>query len=142
MFPGGRKSPVTSDVEWVKRHYRSSRSQMLFKTGVLKNLSNFTGKQIPMLEPLLNKVTGLKACNFIKKRLQHRCLFSCKICEIFQNTMFYRTPPVLQNTTYIPAGIYLLKVNNRNTRTRCEICSKLTIKTPERRLASFWCLYC
>ena len=32
-----------------------------------------------------------------------------------------------------PAGIYLLKVNNRNTRTRCEIRSKLTIKTPERR---------
>ena len=25
-------------------------------------------------------------------------------------------------------GIYLLKVNNKNTRTRCEICSKLTIK--------------
>ena len=32
-----------------------------------------------------------------------------------------------------PAGVYLLKVNNRNTRTRCEICSKLTIKTPEQR---------
>ena len=32
-----------------------------------------------------------------------------------------------------PVGIYLLKVNNRNTRARCEICSKLTIKTPERR---------
>ena len=31
----------------------------------------------------------------------------------------------------IPAGNYMLKVNNRNTRTRCEICSKLTIKTPE-----------
>ena len=30
-----------------------------------------------------------------------------------------------------PAGIYLLKVNNRNTRTKCEICSNLTIKTPE-----------
>ena len=28
---------------------------------------------------------------------------------------------------------YMFKVNNRNTRTRCEICSKLTIKTPERR---------
>ena len=27
-----------------------------------------------------------------------------------------------------PAGIYLLKVNNRNTRTRWKICSKLTIK--------------
>ena len=32
-----------------------------------------------------------------------------------------------------PAGIYLLKVNNRNTRIKCEICSKLTIKKPERR---------
>ena len=42
-----------------------------------------------------------------------------------------------------PAGIYLLKVNSRNTRKRCEICSKLTIKTPEwQPPASFWCLYC
>ena len=32
-----------------------------------------------------------------------------------------------------PAGNYMFKVNSRNTRTRCEICSKLTIKTPERR---------
>ena len=31
-----------------------------------------------------------------------------------------------------PAGIYLIKVNDRNTRTRCEICSRLTIKIPER----------
>ena len=27
----------------------------------------------------------------------------------------------------------MFKVNNRNTRTKCEICSKLTIKTPEQR---------
>ena len=33
----------------------------------------------------------------------------------------------------LPAGIYLLKVNNTNTRTRYEIYSKLTIKIPERR---------
>ena len=26
----------------------------------------------------------------------------------------------------LPVGIYLLQVNNRNTRTKCEICSKLT----------------
>ena len=32
------------------------------------------------------------------------------------------------------AGNYMFKVNNRNTRTRCEIYSKLTIKTPERCL--------
>ena len=34
---------------------------------------------------------------------------------------------------YSPAGIYLLKVNKRNTRTRCEKCSELTVKIPERR---------
>ena len=38
-----------------------------------------------------------------------------------------------------PTGIYLFKVNNRNTRKRYEICSKLTIKIPERRQ---WYLYC
>ena len=32
-----------------------------------------------------------------------------------------------------PVVIYLRKVNNRNTRTRCDVCSKLTIKTPEQR---------
>ena len=30
-----------------------------------------------------------------------------------------------------PAGNYMFKVNNRNTRTRCN--NKVTIKTPERR---------
>ena len=30
-------------------------------------------------------------------------------------------------------GIYLFEINNGNTRTMCESCSKLTIKTPERR---------
>ena len=28
-----------------------------------------------------------------------------------------------------PVGNYMFKVNNRNSRTRCEICSKLTITT-------------
>ena len=37
------------------------------------------------------------------------------------------------NLISIPAGNYMFKVNNRNNRTRCEICSKLTMKIPERR---------
>ena len=40
---------------------------------------------------------------------------------------------MLQYKSPFPVDIDLLKVNNRNTKTRCEICSKLTIKTPERR---------
>ena len=31
----------------------------------------------------------------------------------------------------LPAGNYMFKVNNRNNRTRCGTCSKLTIKIPE-----------
>ena len=33
-------------------------------------------------------------------------------------------------------GIYLLKVNNRNTKARCEICSKLTISFDNLRFRS------
>ena len=40
---------------------------------------------------------------------------------------------IRRNYTHNLAGIYLLKVNNRKTKTRYKMCSKLTIKTPERR---------
>ena len=39
-------------------------------------------------------------------------------------------PP--ENIRKPTVGISLFKVNHRNTRKRCEICSRLTIKTPER----------
>ena len=40
------------------------------------------------------------------------------------------------NSWRYPANIYLFKVSNRNTRKKCEKCSKLTIKWSDRRL---WC---
>ena len=46
-------------------------------------------RKIPVLESLLNKVAGLEACNFIKKRLQHR-YFPVKFA------IFLRTP-ILKN---------------------------------------------
>ena len=48
------------------------------------------------------------------------------LLTVFSQQLFPKMSPI------IPACIYMLKVNNRNTRTRCEICSKLTIKIPER----------
>ena len=54
------------------RKDRSSRSQMFFKIGILKNLRNFTGKHM-WLQCLFNKVAALMAYNFIWKRLQQRC---------------------------------------------------------------------
>ena len=41
----------------------------------------------------------------------------------------------------IPANIYMLKVNNRDTRERCKVYSKLTIKTPEKHISHFFLVY-
>ena len=49
-----------------------------------------------------------------------------------KNEIYVKTHLVKKNHITL-VGIYLFKVNNRNTRKRCEIRSKLTIKTPERR---------
>ena len=62
--------------------YRSSRSQMFFGTGALKNFA--------MLEFLFNKVAGLQVCNFIKKRLQHWC-FSMKFAKSLRASFLQNT---------------------------------------------------
>ena len=56
-------------------------------------------------------------------------LFLCDLRIAFQK---FQTELVCDSN--FPANIYSLKANNRNTRKRCEICFKLTIKTPERRV--------
>ena len=47
--------------------------------------------------------------------------------------MFKNVQHVQNNIFKYPVSNYMFKVNNRNTRSSCEICSKLTIKTPGRR---------
>ena len=54
-------------------------------------------------------------------KISHECL--CTSVIIWPNIF---------TLVYYPVGTYLLKVKNRNTRTRNEISSKLAIKTPER----------
>ena len=49
------------------------------------------------------------------------------------NERVWNAPYLRSKNQNIPAGNYMFKVNNRNTRTRCQIYSKLTIKTPVRR---------
>ena len=67
--------------------FRISCSQMSFKIDGFKNFAIFTEKR-PVLESLCNKVAGLYACKFIKKRLQHKC-FLIDIAKLL-----YRTPSV------------------------------------------------
>ena len=57
----------------VNLTFKSSLRRYSVKKVVLKNFANFA-KKARLLEPLFNKVAGLKACNFIKKRFQHMCL--------------------------------------------------------------------
>ena len=45
----------------------------------------------------------------------------------------YTTSKIIIFEFIIPANTHLFKVNNRNNRKRCEIDSKLTVKTSERR---------
>ena len=46
--------------------------------------------------------------------------------------MYFRTfICLLVKECFLPANIYLFKVNNKNTRIRCEICSKLIMKALE-----------
>ena len=66
---------------------------------------------------------GLTACNqtfrtnTTEKILNGKLHFLCSaIVGLSKNTIIIQIQP-------LPRGIYLLKVNNRNTRTRCEICS-------------------
>ena len=47
----------------------------------------------PVLESLFNKVAGLKASSFIKKRLQHSS-FPVKKANFLRTAFFYKTPPV------------------------------------------------
>ena len=49
------------------------------------------------------------------------------------NKLIVSEAPGCTSIPAFPLGNYMFKVNNRNTRTRCEVYSKLTIETAERR---------
>ena len=66
----------------IQHKYKSSLRRCSVKRGVLKNFAIFHRKTL-VLESLFNKVAGLKACSFIKKRLQNRC-FSVNIMKFLR----------------------------------------------------------
>ena len=75
---------------WTLLQWKQPFADVLqFEIGVFKNFAILTVKHLCW--SLFNKVAVLKTCNFIKKRLQHRC-FPVKIAR------FLRTP-FLHNTS-------------------------------------------
>ena len=115
-------------------------------------------RKTPLLKPILLKSSEFSKFFHIKELTSYISLVLKLALIHFMPPMTLYTPWKLQKTSgfvifrgYIKrsvtgnaliwfvnlcvflAYIYLFKVNIRNTRKRCEICSKLIIKTSERR---------
>ena len=58
-------SQIACDVMCVQSVQKQP-SEVFFRKGVLKNFAYFTGKHLYW--SLFNKVAGLRACSFVKKR--------------------------------------------------------------------------
>ena len=71
-----------------------------------------------MLESVLHAYTSFRENSMIPQNLN----------PFYTNVHLY--------SSAFPGSIYLLKINNRSTKTRCEICSKLKIKTPVQALVA------
>ena len=53
-----------------------------------------------------------------------------RLSDHFVKTRYYKVNYFCENSVF--GNIYLFKINNKNTRKRREICSKLTVETPKR----------
>ena len=103
---------------------------LLPKWSLISPKMNITRKNPPWAYDILRCLIYLQctSCTQVKSAVGS--------CDHFLTLKIEKIAKQLLFRCYVPPGIYLLKVNNGNIRPRCEICSKLTIKTPERRLAT------
>ena len=86
-------------------------------TKLLENMFKVNNKFIRTMSVVSNI---FRECDFSLTKTQHKFHFQLQLQKQF-------------NINCTPVGNYMFKVNNRNTRARSEICSKLTIKIPEQR---------
>ena len=80
----------------------------------------------------LTNVEIFFTCHFFLIKPYSRYKFSTSSFCPLLHTILVKEQTQRKTSTHYPANIYSFKVNNRNTRQRCEICSKLTTKTSER----------
>ena len=86
----------------------------------------FNGKVMEIWnELLMNFVSSNPAIKYLCKVFFIKTLDQCRV--------MYWMFCLLCSKLINPPGICLFKVNDGNTRTMCKICSKVTIKAPERR---------
>ena len=83
-----------------ENRFQKQPPEMSCKKGVLKNFTKFTGKQLCQRLFFFfffffcaSVSFFVSASNFVKKETLAQVFF-CEFCEIFQNIVFDRTPPV------------------------------------------------
>ena len=106
--------------------------------GFYKNVTLKYWNESNYAEVYFSKSCSLAVCILCKKRLQQhilRAAFLQNICRWMSYDPFASIIGakvwVWVRKDVIPANIYFSKVSIRHTRKKCEIYSKLTIKTPE-----------
>ena len=94
------------DAEWLSRwnkKRRSSRREVFCKKSVLKIFENVTGKHFARVSFLIK--LQAEHVTLLKKTLAQ--VFSCEFCDIFKNTVFFKTPPVAASENCNYGVIYL-----------------------------------
>ena len=117
----------------IEKKHSQSRKSFHYRE---KNFYNFEKKIIKLRKKNYNQ----EKCFEIEKTI-------LKSTEMFQNWEIFfdkNQDKILNsktsNSLNLPANICLFRVNNRNTRKRCEICWKLIMKITS--MTSCWCFYC
>ena len=78
-----------------------------------------------------NALQTMKSFNFVRPLILNYTSFKFTKNVVTKTNISKLSSSCDKKYTH-PITIHLFKVNNSNTRRKCELCSKLTIKTPER----------
>ena len=122
---------------------RSSRSQMFFKLSFIKNVT-FTGKRL-CWSLFLIKFQALRAPILLKRDSTQ--VFSCEICEIFKNILFYRTPLVAASIASISVLFdFTIKFHTTDVCQSCNYTSNISAFSSQcvqepRTLDFIWLIY-
>ena len=106
---------------------RSSRPDVFYKKGALRNFAKFAGKYLCQ-SLFFNKVADLKACNFIKKENLAQ-VFSCEFSK------FLRTPFLTEHLWWL-----LLKLTSWEAVCYIKLTALVTTHAVKQCITlSFWC---
>ena len=94
--------------KWSQNHLfaqcRSSRREVFYKKGVLRNLGKFTGKHLwQSLFSITLQALGLRPATLLKKRLWRRC-FPVNFAK------FLRTPFLIEHLRWLLLTLEFLKI--------------------------------